>query len=978
MLPRSIAAAVDGSTSIQRIEEFLLAEDSKDQAHWDLANPNAIVVQGASFTWEQSVEKEQEENQFSTKNYPPKGSNNLHPYSPAESFTLSNLNLTVGRGELVAVIGSVGCGKSSLLAALAGDMRQTYGHVTFGAYRAFCPQTAWIRNTTVRENILFGSAMREAWYDEVVDACALRPDFKALPSGDLTEVGERGITISGGQKQRINIARAIYSNSNVVLLDDPLSAVDAHVGVHIMNEAICGLLKDKCRILATHQLWVLRKCDRIIWMEHGQINAIATLDQLLTSSLEFRNLIANHADKEEDRPDQPNAEIEEGIPEQRSCRSESSGQAPSPDEGSEQPTTKQSSVALMQEEERAVESIPWAVYVGYARASGSLWIVALLLFLLILSQGAQITASIWLSFWTEDKLQVGRGIYLIGYTLLGVAQSVFVFAFSYTLSVGGTRASKLLHRQTFARVLRAPVSFFDTTPLGRIMNRFSRDIDIMDSILTDAIQTFSITVAMVIAVFILMIAYYYYIACAVAPLVLVFLLAARFYRASARDLKRHESVLRSVVFGQFSEAVTGVATLRAYGQQDRFSELIREAVDNMNSALFTSVANQRWLSCRIDFIGLVIVFIVAMLVVTSRFTISPGSGGLVLSYLLFTVQLMQYTVRQLAEVEKHMNATERIHYYNTHIEQESPSVSRQVDSSWPRRGEIVFQNVQMRYRKGLPPVLDGISMHIKGGERIGIVGRTGSGKSSLVNTLFRLVELSAGVITIDDVDISTIALNDLRSRMAIIPQDPTLFRGTVRSNLDPFNEHTDLALWTALRRTGLVSTEKSILPLGAENSDSSNNNATPEGFTSSLHLDTSVSDEGSNFSLGQRQLLAIARAIVQGSRIVLCDEATSSVDFSTDDKVQKTIFGGDAFRGKTVLCIAHRLRTILHYDRICVMEAGQIVEFDEPLVLFGKADSVFRAMCVRSLIGRDAFKQPSQVTGGDWGAKLRERLDAVS
>jgi ATP-binding cassette subfamily C (CFTR/MRP) protein 1 len=480
------------------------------------------------------------------------------------------------------------------------------------------------------------------------------------------------------------------------------------------------------------------------------------------------------------------------------------------------------------------------------------------------------------------------------------------------------------------------MSFFDTTPLGRITNRFSRDIDTMDNTLTDAMRMYFMTLAMIIAVFILIIFYFHYFAIALGPLFVGFCFSAAYYRAYAREIKRHESVLRSFVFAKFSEAVSGVATIRAYGLQDHFSMSVRDAIDGMNSAYYITFANQRWLSVRLDVIGNSLVFTVGILVVTSRFQINPSVSGLVLSYILSIVQMIQFTVRQLAEVENNMNATERIHHYASNLEEEAPLKLKDVRDSWPEKGEIVFDDVQMRYRDGLPLVLKGLTLHCKAGERIGIVGRTGAGKSSIMSTLFRMVELSGGSISIDGINIAQVGLGDLRSRLAIIPQDPTLFRGTIRTNLDPFNEHTDLELWSVLRQADLV---------GAE--------AQMEDKTARIHLDSVVEEEGLNFSLGQRQLMALARALVRGSQIIVCDEATSSVDMDTDQKIQKTIMEG--FKGKTLLCIAHRLKTIINYDRIVVMDQGRIAEVDKPISLYEQTGSIFRGMCERSGIRREDF-----------------------
>ncbi|KAI9809799.1 MAG: hypothetical protein M1825_000232 [Sarcosagium campestre] len=937
LLPLVIGQVIDGWASIKRIQDFLLAEEMHDEFRRDSTATNAIEATKAAFTWERTVTQESEPAKGSKgriggqSDHHPGGSK---PEAKAkvkatsdtitrEPFKLRELDFSFGRGELIAVIGGVGSGKSSLLAALAGDMRKTEGDIMMGASRAFCPQYAWIQNTTVRENILFGKDYDRSFYSKVIDSCALQPDLDMLPNGDRTEIGERGITISGGQKQRLNIARAIYFDADIVLMDDPLSAVDAHVGRHIFDRAICGLLQDKCRILATHQLHVLNRCDRIIWMQDGRIAAFDTYSKLMACNEDFARLMINTAANEEQEKDVAEDDGTETDTEELKKLGTTQSVGPG--------------AKLMQAEERAVDSVPWGVYAAYIRASGSIFNGPLVIFLLVLSQCANIATSLWLSYWTSDKFQLSMGTYIGIYAALGVIQALLMFAFAVTLSILGTKSSKTMLKRAVSRVLRAPMSFFDTTPLGRITNRFSKDVDIMDNNLTDAMRMYFFTLAMIISVFILIIVFFHYFAIALGPLFLMFLFSAGYYRASAREMKRHESVLRSVVFSRFGEALSGTASIRAYGLGDRFVRSIRESLDEMDSAYFLTFSNQRWLSVRLDCIGNLLVLTTAILVVTSRFNVNPSIAGLVLSYILSIVQMIQFTVRQLAEVENAMNATERVHYYGTELEEEAPLRLGDVPTQWPEKGQITFENVEMRYREKLPLVLRGFSMRVEGGERIGIVGRTGAGKSSIMTALFRLVELSKGSISIDERDISRIGLNDLRSRLAIIPQDPTLFRGTIRSNLDPFNEHTDLELWSALRQSDLVSDE-------SEPGDKDSGR---------IQLDGIVEEEGLNFSLGQRQLMALARALVRGSRIIVCDEATSSVDMETDQKIQRTIAEG--FQGKTLLCIAHRLRTIINYDRICVMDAGNIAELDTPLRLFDKEGGLFRSMCERSGIRREDF-----------------------
>ncbi|KAM0335769.1 hypothetical protein ACHAQA_000819 [Verticillium albo-atrum] len=952
LLPLVLGQVVDAWSSVKRIQEFLLAEEQEEDVLHKPDGEHALEMHAANFTWErtptQDSDKAADATRATTSAEKPKPNSETEksgqrPLSASNSsggstlieeerepFKLQGLDFQINRHELIAVIGTVGSGKSSLLAALAGDMRKTSGEVVLGASRAFCPQYAWIQNATVRENILFGKDMDREWYKEVIDACALRPDLDMLPNGDKTEIGERGITISGGQKQRLNIARAIYYDSDIVLMDDPLSAVDAHVGRHIFDNAILGLLKDKCRVLATHQLWVLNRVDRIIWMEGGKVMAVDTFDNLMKNYESFQQLMETTAVEEtpDDAPPPTNEPVAGGD------------------------AKKKKGAALMQQEEKAVASVPWSVYSAYIRASGSIFNAPLVIFLLTLSLGANLMTGLWLSYWTGDEFGMTTGAYIGIYAALGILQALLMFGFSICLSIFGTASSRVMLRQAVTRALRAPMSFFDTTPLGRITNRFSRDVDVMDNTLTDAMRMYFLTLGMIISVFSLIIAFFHWFAIALVPLTFMFVFAAAYYRASAREVKRFESVLRSTVFAKFSEGLTGVASIRAYGLKNHFIADIRNAIDEMNAAYYLTFSNQRWLSMRLDLIGNLLVLTVGILVVTSRFSVSPSIGGLVLSYILGVVQMIQFTVRQLAEVENGMNAVERLQYYGTQLEEEAPLHTIEVRPSWPEKGEIVFDNVEMRYRAQLPLVLQGLSIHVAGGERVGIVGRTGAGKSSIMSTLFRLVELSGGHITIDGIDISTVGLHDLRSRLAIIPQDPTLFRGTVRSNLDPFHEHTDLELWSALRQADLV-------PADAR-PDEPRTKDSPR-----VHLDMVVEEDGLNFSLGQRQLMALARALVRGARIIVCDEATSSVDMETDDKIQNTIATG--FRGRTLLCIAHRLRTIIGYDRICVMDAGRIAELGTPLELWQR-DGIFRSMCDRSGIRVEDIRGASAEMGTAWKA----------
>lgn len=507
LLPMVIGQVTDAVTALNRIQEFLLAEEQKDAIQRDETMKNAIEIERASFTWERLPTDETDTHRVGKKTTKrPDHKAVISPRedtateTPSEPFKLTDMTLEVGRHELLAVIGTVGCGKSSLLSALAGDMRVTDGTVRMSTTRSFCPQYAWIQNTSVRNNILFGKDYDEAWYAQVIDACALAPDLEVLPNGDQTEVGERGITVSGGQKQRLNIARAIYFNADLVLMDDPLSAVDAHVGRHIMDKAICGLLKDRCRILATHQLHVLSRCDRIVVMDEGRIHAVDTFENLMRDNELFQRLMSTS--RQDDSKEEEGEAADEITKEQPADKQPKAKTA----------TSTKPIAALMQQEEKAVAAVGWNVWKAYIGASGSYFNGFTVLFLLALANVVNIWSSLWLSYWTANKYpQLSTGQYIGVYAGLGGSVVMCMFMFSTYMTTAGTNASKTMLQRAMTRVLHAPMSFFDTTPLGRITNRFSKDIQVMDNELSDAMRMYGLTITMIVSVMVLIIVFFHYV-----------------------------------------------------------------------------------------------------------------------------------------------------------------------------------------------------------------------------------------------------------------------------------------------------------------------------------------------------------------------------------------------------------------------------------------------------------------------------------
>ncbi|KAJ7056631.1 ABC transporter [Mycena amicta] len=948
-LPVSFSSIADALNASNRLYDVFVAETFEGtQIVRDDTLDVAVEVHDATFTWDgppPEVDDAKKKKRGKKATALAKAAAIAAAEAKAEDvkvFKMSNLSFTVPRGQLVAIVGAVGSGKTSLLQGMIGEMRRTSGYTKFGGSVGYCPQTAWIQNATIRDNICFGLPFEEEKYWKAVRDSCLEPDLEMLPNADLTQVGEKGISLSGGQRQRLNICRSIYSDTDIQIFDDPLSALDAHVGKSVFHNVLQNTLSGKTRILVTHALHFLPYVDYIIALSDGRVVESGTYDELMTKDGEFSKFVTEFGSNEGTKDE---AEVEE--------------EEVKPVEGTEVRKKATAGAALMQAEERNIGSISGKVYAAYIREGNGAFVVPLLIVSLMFLQGANVLSSYWLVYWQENRFQRSAGFYMAMYAMFGVCQAIAMFFVGASFALLTFAASQNFHKGALKRIMYAPMSFFDTTPLGRIMHRFTKDIDTIDSTLGDALRMFASTASNILGAIILIAIVETWFLIAVACILLLYYFAAAFYRASAREIKRLDALLRSSLYTHFSESLSGLATIRAYGVSERFLRDNERLMDTENRAYWLSVTNQRWLGIRLDFLGSMLTFVVAMLAVGARFSISPAQTGLVLSYILSVQQAFGWMVRQSAEVENDMNSVERVFYYATEIEQEAPNEIPETKpvASWPAQGQIEMKNIVLKYRPGLPAVIKGLSMSVRAGEKIGIVGRTGAGKSSIMTALFRLVELTSGSIVIDGVDISKIGLGDLRSGLAIIPQDPLLFSGTLRTNLDPFNLADDATLWDALRRSYLVDTVKRE----SISSEPGTGTSTP---TNKFTLDTVIEDEGQNLSVGQRSLVSLARALVKNTKVLVLDEATASVDYETDRKVQDTI--AHEFQDRTILCIAHRLATIISYDRICVMDAGNIAEFDTPANLYQIPNGIFRGMCDHSSISLDEIRLSRKVrTGSD-------------
>lgn len=989
MLPIALATGSDAIIGIARSGEFLAAEEIDLEATAIHASPqlkaemdaegSAVRVENASFVWETKTDPSstQEDNKEDTRE-PSKedssgsstsseknvGSSQDEKLADLDSVknnmainSLTDINLDIRKGEFVAITGLIGSGKSSLLAALSGFMRRTGGRVSVNGSLLLCG-APWVQNTTVKENILFGSELNEEKYRDVVYACSLESDLQILPAGDQTEIGERGITLSGGQKARINLARAVYSDKEIVLMDDVLSAVDARVGKHIMDQCILGLLREKTRILATHQLSLIGSADRVIFLNGDGTIDFGTINELKARNDSFRNLMTYNVEAEKEEQEGKNAEDgeEEFEDDAQFIAKQLSRQATTVEVEAEHHDYKakeNEDGKLIAAERAAQNQIKWSVYKNYIKYGSGVFknytSVPIIVSLIILAVFCQLFTNTWLSFWTELKF-AGRsdGFYIGIYVMFTFLGFIFLCLEFWAIAYIVNQAAIALNAKAVKAILRVPMSYIDTTPLGRVLNRFTKDTDTLDNEIGTQLRMLLYFVSNICGILILCVIYLPWFAIAIPPLGAIFVAIANFYQASAREIKRLEATQRSLVYNNFNETLSGMDTLKALKKEEMFLNKNTKLINNMNEAYYFTIANQRWLAIHLDMVACVLCLVVSFLCVFRVFQISAASVGLLLSYILQIASQLSMVVRMYTQVENEMNSVERICEYAFDLPEEAPSLisETQPRETWPEHGSIRFENASLAYRPGLPLVLNSLNMDINSSEKIGICGRTGAGKSSIMTALFRLAELSSGKIEIDGVDISRIGLHSLRSKLSIIPQDPVLFGGSIRKNLDPFDSSSDDELWNALARAGLIAREQ-LEYVKTQDPDSEN--------LHKFHLDRYVEDDGINFSLGERQLISFARALVRGSKILILDEATSSVDYETDSKIQLTI--AREFSECTILCIAHRLKTIINYDRIVVLDKGRIVEFDTPINLFRSKGSIFHQMCERSNIVESDFQQ---------------------
>ncbi|KAF3436078.1 hypothetical protein FNV43_RR23170 [Rhamnella rubrinervis] len=916
--PDLVSMMAQTKVSLDRISGFLQEEELQENATIVLprgVTNMAIEIKDGMFGWD--------------------------PSSPRPS--LSGIQIKVERGMRVAVCGMVGSGKSSFLSCILGEIPKISGEVKVCGTAAYVSQSAWIQSGNIEENILFGSPMDKPKYKNVIHACSLKKDLELFSHGDQTIIGDRGINLSGGQKQRVQLARALYQDADIYLLDDPFSAVDAHTGTELFKEYILTALVNKTVIFVTHQVEFLPSADLILVLKEGRIIQAGKYDDLLQAGTDFKTLVSAHHEAIE-AMDIPNhsEDSDENLSPGVSIRlgkkcvpaaDNIENLAKEVQEGvsaSDQKAIKEKKKAkrsrkkqLVQEEERVRGRVSMKVYLSYMAAAYKGVLIPLIIIAQSLFQFLQIASNWWMAWanpQTEgDQPKVSPMVLIVVYMALAFGSSWFIFIRAVLVATFGLEAAQKLFLKMLRSVFRAPMSFFDSTPAGRILNRVSIDQSVVDLDIPFRLGGFASTTIQLIGIVGVMTEVTWQILLLVVPMTIACLWMQKYYMASSRELVRIVSIQKSPIIHLFGESIAGAATIRGFGQEKRFMKRNLYLLDCFARPFFCSLAAIEWLCLRMELLStFVFAFCMILLVSFPHGSIDPSMAGLAVTYGLNLNARLSRWILSFCKLENKIISIERIYQYSQ-IPGEAPPVieDSRPPSTWPESGTIELIDLKVRYKENLPVVLHGITCSFPGAMKIGIVGRTGSGKSTLIQALFRLIEPEGGRILIDNIDISTIGLHDLRSRLSIIPQDPTLFEGTIRGNLDPLEEHSDHEIWQALDKSQLgdIIHEKD------------------------QKLDTPVLENGDNWSVGQRQLVSLGRALLKQARILVLDEATASVDTATDNLIQKII--RTEFKNCTVCTIAHRIPTVIDSDLVLVLSDGRVAEFDTPARLLEDKSSMF-------------------------------------
>ncbi|KAJ3168373.1 hypothetical protein HDU87_001172 [Geranomyces variabilis] len=925
-LPEAISSLAQCVVSYKRIAHFLASSEAQPlliEANAD--SENAITITDGTFEWAE-VKDEEKKKKLKKKKNGKKDNKSYHTDAPADAGVLDvtdgeqtavqsesdlpagplfrDLNLNIRKGLLTAVVGPVGTGKSSLFSAIIGEMTQLTGNVRIHGNLGFCQQTPWIQTATVKENILFGNEYDPARLRKVVKMCSLEADIAQLGAGIETEIGEKGVNLSGGQQARLALARAVYNTElDIYLFDDPISALDAEVGADIFNDCLKNGLAGKTRVLVTHHLHLMPEVDRIIVLEEGRIAEEGTYTELMAAQGAFTKMMKDHQteDSEDTDGEDEKAETDAKTAAGREEDDKDAGAAG----------------GLIAVEDQIVGAVEWETYKRYIDAAGGWVYTVVLLSCLAMNNVAGVLSSYILVWWMEDRWGWSYQQYRIAYGLVGAAACLTTVMTVGCIMVGTYGVASFMHDAALTAMTRAPLGWFDTQPIGRIINRFSGDIESLDFNTWGNVTMILFGVAGIISSLVLMAIVQPYTLLLFAPMMVVYWYILRYYRASFRELKRINSTRRSPLASHITETLTGLPSIRAYKVEDNFCRTQRALLDASAAPLYLQLTSSVWISLRLEMSVGFVVLLLALL--GTEGLLGPALLGLVFSYAVPLASNVNMCLSAIAYLEANMNCVERLSEYIYHLPQEAPP---ELDTdpklgTWPTAGAISIRDLELRYpSRPDHAVLRNITVDIRAGEKIGIIGRTGSGKSTLLTALFRLVELSKGTITIDGRDISTLGLKTLRKGLQIIPQQPVMFQGTIRDNLDLEGTCTDTQVWDALDRVGL---KKYVAGLPAK-------------------LEAPVAVNGENLSQGQAQLMSLGRAVLIPPAILFLDEASSSVDAAADLLIQASL--KTQFKNVTIMSIAHRLNTIVDFDRVLVLDDGEVAEFDTPYALLSK-DSLF-------------------------------------
>ncbi|KAM3358614.1 putative ABC transporter C family member 15 [Capsicum galapagoense] len=876
-LPELISMVAQTKVSVDRIQDFLREEDQKKLTSYHTPNATdmAIELEPGEYAWGTNESK--------------------------KSTIKITEKIRIMKGWKVAICGSVGSGKSSLLCSIMGEIPRVSGSsVKINGSKAFVPQSVWMQTGTVRDNVLFGKEMYKACYDDVVERCALKRDIEMWADGDLNLVGERGMNLSGGQKQRIQLARAIYSDSDIYLLDDPFSAVDAQTGAHMFKKCLIQLLHDKTVVYATHQLEFLDVSDLILVLKEGRIVQSGKYNKLIADpdgELQ-RHMVAHSKSLDQVNPSQKCSCLTKGKHQNNQIEVE---------ECLKDLTCDNRILGKSQQEDAVSGRVKWKVYSTFVTSAYRGALVLPVLLCQVLFQGLQMASNYWIAWGTEEG-RVTRERLIGIFVLISGGSSFFILGRAVMLSTIAIETAQKLYIGMIKSLFRAPLSFFDSNPSSRILNRSSTDQSIVDTDIPYRLAGLAFALIQLLSIVVLM----SNVAWQIFLLFLLVLAISMWYQAyyitTARELARMIGIQKAPILHHFSESLTGVAIIRCFNLEDRFLKKNLNLIDNYSRVVFHNSATMEWLCVRINFLfNLIFFFLLVILAHLPREAIDPSLAGLAATYGLNLNVLQAWVIWNLCNVENKMISVERILQFSN-VRSEAPLIieKSRPKPDWPLKGRIEIKDLHVQYSPDLPRVLKGITCTFPAGKKIGIIGRTGSGKSTLIQALFRVVEPSEGCILVDGIDISKIGLQDLRSKLSMIPQDPTLFDGTIRTNLDPLLQHTDQEIWEVLQKCHLADIVKQDIRL----------------------LDAPVEEDGENLSVGQRQIVCLARVLLQKRRILVLDEATASVDTETDNVIQKTI--REETNGCTVITVAHRIPTVIDNDLVLVLAEGKILEFDTP------------------------------------------------